>query len=80
MFRIFVGIFALAVFVETVFVETLAAEDLSKYSFPIRNVVAPLDDGDDPRASFRREPDSLPIQVGPFVEHRRRCIFCLRRF
>ena len=49
----------------------ILAEDLSKLPFAISNVVPPLDDGDDPRASFRREPGSLPIKVAPFIEHRR---------
>ncbi|MEO2045302.1 MAG: hypothetical protein ABGX16_01865 [Pirellulales bacterium] len=62
---------AFGVFVLTLFAHTLVAEDLSKNPFSVRNVVPPLDDEDDPRTSFHREPDSLPIRVGPFIEHRR---------
>lgn len=52
-------------------VSSSVAEDLSQLPFPVRNVVPPLDDEDDPRASFRRPPGSLPIEVGPVIEHRR---------
>ena len=55
-------------------VDLSLAEDLSQYPFPVHNVVPPLEDEDDPRASFRRESGSLPIEVKSFLEHRRMMI------
>lgn len=46
-----------------------AAADLRQSPYPLANVVPPLNDPDDPRASFRRDPGSLPITVEPFEEH-----------
>jgi predicted neuraminidase len=44
-------------------------EALVKRDYFLANVVPPLGDEDDPRASFRREPGSLPLRVAPFEEH-----------
>lgn len=48
------------------------AEDLSTLPFPIWNVVPPLADTDDPKASFKHPEDRLPIVVPPFEEQVRR--------
>ena len=37
--------------------------------YKLSNVLPPLDDPDDPRATYRRKPDELPIPVPPFEEH-----------
>lgn len=35
----------------------------------LRNTMPPLVDPDDPRSSFTREPEELPLRVAPHVEH-----------
>lgn len=45
------------------------SDGLVKGDYFLANVLPPLDDGDDPRAAYRREPGSLPIRETPFEEH-----------
>ena len=51
---------------------SFAEEDLSKLPFPLHNVVPPLFDTDDPKASFKHPEGRLPIVVPPFEEQVRR--------